>query len=134
MSIGMSFECFIIGIKSLELLQTWNLLEPLGVLALLMEQTMEHIIFLLTWWLVLPCKSLSSLDKDVMDLLASKQDSSTNNPVNTWFQRESPLPCRCCGLVGTRYDHFISPSETTPDLEPTKLIPATNKMDLPDFF
>ena len=68
-----------------------------------------------------------------MDPSMSKQESSTNNPVNTWFQRESPPPCRCCGLVGTRYAHLISPSETTLDLEPTKLITATNEMDLPDF-
>ena len=68
-----------------------------------------------------------------MDLLASKQDSSMNDSVNTWFQRESSPPCRHCGLVGTRYHHLISPSETTLDLKPTKLITATNEMDLPDF-
>ena len=68
-----------------------------------------------------------------MGLLASKHDSSMNDPVNTWFQRESPPPCRCCGLVGTHYDHFISPSETTPDLDANKLITVTKEMDLPDF-
>ena len=68
-----------------------------------------------------------------MGLLASKHDSSMNDPVNTWFQREPPPPCRCCGLVGTHCDRFISPSETTPDLEPTKLITATKEMELPDF-
>jgi len=56
-----------------------------------------------------------------------------DDPVNNRFQRESPSPCRCCGFVGAHYDHFISPPETTFDLEPTKLITATNEMDLPDF-
>ena len=84
-SFGMPLECFIVGIKSLELPQTWNLLEPLGVLALLMEQTVEHIVFLLTWWQVLPHKSLSSMDNDVMDLLVSKQESFMDDPVGTWF-------------------------------------------------
>ena len=114
MSFKMPFECLIFGVKCLELLKTWNLLEPLGVLALLMEQAVEHIIFLLTWWQVLPHKSLSSLDKDAMDLLASKQEPVIDDPVDNWFQRESPPPCRCCRLVGAHYDHFISPSETTP--------------------
>ena len=93
-----------------------------------MEQTTST----LTWWQFLPCSSSSSWDKDVMGLLASKQDSSMNDPVNTWFQRESPPPFRCCGLVGTHYDHFISPSETTPDLEPANLITSTSEADLPD--
>ena len=52
-SFGMHFECLILGVKTLELLQTWNLLEPLGVMALLMEQTVEQIISLLTWWQVI---------------------------------------------------------------------------------
>ena len=133
MSFEILFECLIFGVKCLELLKTWNLLEPLEVLSLLVESTLEQITSLLIWWQVLPHKSLSSLDKDIMDLLASKQDSSMDGPDNTWFQRESPPPCRCCGLVGTHYDCFISPSETTPDLEPTKLITATVEMDLPDF-
>jgi len=52
-SFGMHFECLVLGVKTLELLQTWNLLEPLGVMALLMEQTVEPIISLLTWWQVI---------------------------------------------------------------------------------
>jgi len=56
MSFELRFENFINGIKFLELLQAWNLLEPLAVLALLMEQAANHIIFLLTWWRVLPPK------------------------------------------------------------------------------
>jgi len=52
-SFGMHFECLILGVKTLELLQTWNLLEFLGVMALLMEQTVEPIISLLTWWQVI---------------------------------------------------------------------------------
>ena len=56
-----------------------------------------------------------------------------DDPINNWFQRESPPPCRCCGFVGAHCDHFISPPETTFDLEPTKLITATNKVDLLDF-
>ena len=50
MSFELPFESFINGIKFLELLQAWNLLEPLAVLALLMEQAANHVIFLLTWW------------------------------------------------------------------------------------
>ena len=46
-SFGMPFECPIFGVKTLELLQTWNLLEPLGVMTLLMEQAVEHVTFLL---------------------------------------------------------------------------------------
>ena len=133
MPFGAHFECFILGVKTLELLLTWNLLESLGVLVCFFEHAMEQTTSTLTWWQFSPCSSSSSWDKDVMGLLASKQDSSMNDPVNTWFQRESPPPCRCCGLVGTHYDHFISPSETTPDLEPTKLITATNEVDLLDF-
>ena len=94
---------------------------------------MKHVIFLLTWWRVLPHKSLSSLDKDFMDLLTSEQESLMDDPVNNWFQRESPPPCRCCEFVGAHYDHFISPPETTFDLEPTKLITATNEVDLSNF-
>ena len=60
MSVRVPFECLILGVKTLELLQTWDLLEPFGVLTLLMEQTVEQIISLLTWWQVLPRKSLSS--------------------------------------------------------------------------
>ena len=93
---------------------------------------LEQIISLLTWWQVLPHKSLSSMDKDVMDLLVSKQESFMDDPVGTWFQRESPPPCRCHGLVGSHCDCLISPSETTPDVEPANCITTTNEVDLPD--
>ena len=67
-----------------------------------------------------------------MGLLASEKESFKDDPVDNWFQRESPHPCRCCGLVGTHHDHFISPSETTPDMEPANLITSTNEVDLLD--
>ena len=55
------------------------------------------------------------------------------DPVDTWFQRESAPPCRCCGLIGACHNQFISPSEKMPDMEPANLITATNEVDLPDF-
>ena len=56
-----------------------------------------------------------------------------DDPVDNWFQREFPPPCRCCGLVGAHCDCFVATSETDLDLEPTNLITATDKVDLPDF-
>ena len=130
---GVPLECFTLGIKLLELLKAWEPLEPLGVLALLIKQPLEQVISMLTWWQFLPCNSSSSLDKHFMDLLAFKKESFMQDPVDTWFQRESASPCRCCGLVGAHCDRFISPSETTPDMEPANLITATNEVDLPNF-
>ena len=54
-------------------------------------------------------------------------------PVDNWFQREPPPPCKCCGLVGAHCDRFVATLETDLDLEPTNLITATDEVDLPDF-
>ena len=82
------FEFFILGFETLELLSTWNLLEPLGVLTLLVELPVEPIISMLTWWEVLPRKPSSSLDKDIMNPLNTEQATFMPDPVDTWFERE----------------------------------------------
>ena len=87
-SFGVPFEFFILGVETLELLSTWNLLEPLEVLALLVELPVELIISMLTWWQVLPCKSSSSLDKDIMDPLNTEQETFMPDPFDTWFERD----------------------------------------------
>ena len=56
------------------------------------------------------------------------------HPVDTWFQREQPVPpCRCCGLVGAHCDQLSKPAKPTPETEPKDLIAATNEANLPDF-
>ena len=94
---------------------------------------MKQLIFLLTWWRVLPHCSLSSLDKDIMDLLNTKQETFMPDLVDTWFEKEPVPPCRCCGLIGAHYDCFSKSNKTPPEKEPKDLITATNKADSPDF-
>jgi len=124
MSFGLPFGCFLFGVCILELLQTWDLLEPLGLLALLMGFITEQLIFLLKWWRVLPHRSLSLLDKDIMDLLNTTQETFMSDPVDTWFEREPIPPCRCCGLIGAHFDRFSNSDETTPAMEPEDFVMA----------
>ena len=95
---------------------------------------MEQLIFLLTWWRVLPHCSLSSLDKDIMDLLNTKQETFMPDPFDTWFESEPVPPCRCCSWIRAHCNHLSKLSKTTPEVEPKDLIAATNEVDLPDFF